>query len=389
MALRKQTACAALAAALATCIVALPALAQTDPAAEVGAKLAANTAAPLAGGHEYLAVTNYPNNLSVIDTATDSVVKTCALPDAFGPGTMQISPDRKRAYVLNNHYGDLYGVDLDSCKAVFHAALAQQWDERARAMFSIALSPDGKEIYSVVNPTKMNRDSYEVQAPRLQVWSTDGGMDAKPIRSFPAPRQTTMIQAADDSSLFIVGPDIYRMNAQTGKYDVAVPLRNWTRPLYGRPDVLYVWPQQRPQHAFNLLYTADRFPDEKKDPEKAQTMYGYVDIDLKSGKAALTDFAPFTEVYFTGGRSPKDPNVMYGVLNRLAKYDIKNEKMVASAALDHSYYCLSLNKEGDKIYLAGTFNTVAVYDADTLKKLKDIPLPGGDMAITTAQIFTR
>jgi quinohemoprotein amine dehydrogenase beta subunit len=357
--------------------------------ASIAAAAAATTGTPLQSGHEYLAVTNYPNNLSIIDAASDTVYKTCTLPDAYGPGTVQISPDKTRAYVLNNHYGDLYGVDLDTCKTVFHAALSQNWDERARAMFSIALSPNGKEIYSVVNPTKMNRDSYEVETPRMQVWSTDGGLDAKPLRSFPAPRQTTMLQAADDGSLFIVGADIYRMNVQTGKYDVAVPLRNWKRPLYGQPDVLYVWPQQRPQHTFNLLYTADRFPDEKKDPDKAQTMYGYVDIDLASGKASVTDFAPFTEIYFTGGRSPKDPNIMYGVLNRLAKYDIKNEKLLASVPLDHSYYCLTLDKTGNKIYLAGTFNTVAVYDADTLKKVKDIPVPGGDMAITTAQIFTR
>lgn len=353
------------------------------------ASLSAAADGPLQAGHEYLAVTNYPNNLTVIDTGTDSIVKTCTLPDAFGPGTIQISPDRTRAYVLNNHYGDLYGVDLDSCKTVFHAELAEAGNERARAMFSIGLSPDGKEIYSVVNPTKLNRDSYEVQSPRLQVYRTDGGLDAKPVRTFPAPRQTTMLQAADDGSLFVVGADIYRMNAQTGKYDVAVPLRNWKRPLHGQPDVLYVWPQQRPQHTLNLLYTADRFKDEKKDPASAQTMYGYVDIDLKTGNATVKDFTPVTEVYFTGGLSPKDPNAMYGVLNRLAKYDVKNEKLVEAAPLDHSYYCLSFNREGSKLYLAGTFNTVAVYDADTLKKLKDIRVPGGDMAITTAQMFTR
>jgi hypothetical protein len=177
--------------------------------------------------------------------------------------------------------------------------------------------------------------------------------------------------------------------AKTGKVDVAVPLRNWTRPQYGKPDVLYVWPQQRSQHTFNLLYTADHYKDAKNDPATAETMYGFIDIDLVTGKATLTDFAPVTEVYFSGGRSTKDPNIMFGVLNRLAKYDIKEKKLIGSAALDHSYYCFTINKAGDKIYLAGTFNTVAVYNPDTMQKMKDIHVPGGDMAITTAQIFTR
>ncbi|QOT82046.1 quinohemoprotein amine dehydrogenase subunit beta [Cupriavidus basilensis] len=344
---------------------------------------------PLRKGHEYLAVTNYPNNLNVVDAETDSMYKTCTLPDKFGPGTVQISPDRSRAYVLNNHYGDLYGVELDTCKVVFHAALAQDWSERAKAFFSIGLSRDGKEIYSIVNPTRMNRDNYAVETPRLQVYATDAGLEAKPARTFPAPRQTTLLQAADDGSLFVVGADVYKMDPATGKTEVAIPLRHWTRPLYGAPDVLSAWPQQRPQHTFNLLFTAERYRDENKEPEGAEVVYGYIDIDLRTGKSEVTDFGPFTEVFFTGGRSPKDPNLMFGVLNHLAKYDIREKKLIQSAPLDHSYYCLSLNKAGTKIYLAGTFNTVAVYDADSMRKLKDVNLPGADMAITTAQIFTR
>ena len=45
-------------------------------------------------GHEYMVTTNYPNNLHVIDLQTDTLYKSCKLPDAFGPGTIQLSPDR-------------------------------------------------------------------------------------------------------------------------------------------------------------------------------------------------------------------------------------------------------------------------------------------------------
>ena len=80
---------------------------------------------------------------------------------------------------------------------------------------------------------------------------------------------------------------------------------------------------------------------------------------------------------------------MFGVLNRLAKYDVKEQKLLQAANLDHSYYCISFNQDGSKIYLAGTFNDVAVFDADSMKQVASIKLPGGDMAITTAQIFVR
>ena len=80
---------------------------------------------------------------------------------------------------------------------------------------------------------------------------------------------------------------------------------------------------------------------------------------------------------------------MYGVLNRLVKYDIKAQKLEKAASLDHSYYCLTANKAGTKLYLTGTLNDVAIFDADSLERIGDLKLPGGDMAITTSQAFIR
>ncbi|WP_079202207.1 quinohemoprotein amine dehydrogenase subunit beta [Pseudomonas sp. CC6-YY-74] len=339
--------------------------------------------------HEYMAVTNYPNNLHIIDTHTDTLFKTCTMPDDFGPGMLLISPDKSRAYVLNNHYADIYGVELDSCNVVFHAKLAQRSNESARSMFSMAVSPDGKELYSVVNPTEKNQDHYVVGSPRLQVYSTAAGLDAKPLRSYPAPRQTYLMQMADDGTLFIVGADIYKFDVNTGKYDVALPVRNWTLPNYSAPDVLYFWPHQTKNRDFSILYTTAKFQDDKQDMATAEYKYGYFNINLKTNKIEQADFASLTELYFSGLRSPRDPNLMFGVLNRLAKYDIREQKLLQAAELDHTYYCVAFNTDGSKLYLAGTFNEIAIFDPDSLKQIGKIKLPGGDMAISTTQVFIR
>ncbi|WP_246884208.1 quinohemoprotein amine dehydrogenase subunit beta, partial [Pseudomonas chlororaphis] len=210
----------------------------------------------LNAGHEYMVTTNYPNNLHVIDLASDTLYKTCKMPDAFGPGTVQLAPDRKVAYVLNNHYADVYGVELDSCKQVFHASITQQPGEKARSMFAFTVSHDGKELYTVANPTLMLNDRYEVKPPRLDVYATDAGLKAKPVRSFPAPRQLTIMQSGDDGSLYVAGADVYKVDVKTGKFDVLIPSRHWKRPNYSAPDVLYVWNQQTYRHDFSLLYTA-------------------------------------------------------------------------------------------------------------------------------------
>ncbi|NBA94985.1 quinohemoprotein amine dehydrogenase subunit beta [Pseudomonas sp. R5(2019)] len=353
------------------------------------AQAALDESKPLNAGHEYMAVTNYPNNLHIIDLQTDSLYKTCQMPDAFGPGSVQLSPDRKIAYVLNNHYADIYGVELDSCKQVFHASISQLPGEKARSMFAFTVSHDGKELYTIANPTQILNDHYVVKQPRLDVYAADAGLDAKPVRSFPAPRQLTIMQSGDDGTLYVAGADIYKVNVQSGKFDVLIPSRHWKRPLYSAPDVLYVWNQQTWRHDFSLLYTTAKFKDDKQDPATADYLYGFFNIDLATGKTETVDFGPLTEVYFSGMRSPKDPNLMFGVLNRLAKYDIKEKKLLQAATLDHSFYCISFNKAGTKIYLSGTFNDVAIFDADTMKQVGNIKLPGGDMAITTAQIFMR
>ncbi|WP_434729369.1 quinohemoprotein amine dehydrogenase subunit beta [Pseudomonas soli] len=343
----------------------------------------------LKAGHEYLIATNYPNNLHVVEVASDTLYKTCRMPDSFGPGTAMMAPDNRTAYVLNNHFADIYGIDLDSCKTTFHANLSSVPGEVGKAMYSFAISPDGKEVYATVNPSQRLNDHYVVKPPRLEVFRTGDGLDAKPVRTFPMPRQVYLMRTADDGSLYVAGPDIYKLDVNTGKYTVALPLRSWNRPGYSAPDVLYFWPHQSSLHEFSMLYTIARFKDAKQDPASAEPLYGYLSIDLKTGKAHTQEFAELTELYFTGLRSPKDPNQMYGVLNRLARYDIAQKKLVKAANLDHTYYCVTFDKAGDKLYLGGTFNDLAVFDPNTLEKVGNIKLPGGDMSTTTPQVFVR
>ena len=343
----------------------------------------------LVKGHEYLAVTNYPDNLHLIDVATDKVYKTCNMPGQFGPGTVSISPDKKRAYVLGNGFRQVYGFDLDTCKLEFNAVFAQAANEDARAMFSFAVSADGKELYSVNNAVHKSIDHYTIQQPRLQVFSTDGGVNAKPVRSFPAPRQVYIMQAADDGSLYMAGPDIYKVNVQDGSYTVAIPSRNWKRENYGQPDVLYFWPHQQVNRDFSILYTAPKFTDASQNLETAEYKYGFFNVNLATGETETKDFGDVVEIYFTGQRSPKEPNLMYGLLNLLTKYDIEKQELLQAQELDHTYYNLHFSTNGDKIYLVGTLNDISIHDAQTLEKTGSISLPGGDMAITTAQVFIR
>ena len=350
---------------------------------------AANEALALKSGSEYLMVANYPNNLNVVDLASESVFKTCALPDAFGPGTTQISPDRRTAYILNNRFGTIYGIELDTCKVTFRAEMSQGENERAKSIASFTVSPDGKELYAVQNPTQINRDHYRVGEPRFAVYDTSAGLEAKPVRVYSAPRQANIMLAGDDGAVYLAGPNIYKVDVKTGEMTVALPIRDWQRPTHAPLDVLYIWPVQTPQRDFTILYTTAKFQDEKQDMATAEYQYGFLNVDLKSGDTEAREFGPLTEIYFTGMRSPRDRNVIYGLLHRLTKYDISGQKLLAAAELDHTYYTLLTNQAGSRLYLTGTFNDISIHDADTLAKVGQVKLPGGDMSLGTGQVFVR
>ena len=57
--------------------------------------------------------------------------------------------------------------------------------------------------------------------------------------------------------------------------------------------------------------------------------------------------------------------------------------------MEHTYYCVTFDSKGEKLYLGGTFNDLAVFSPDTLEKVGNIKLPGGDMSTSTPQVFVR
>ncbi|MFP8778333.1 quinohemoprotein amine dehydrogenase subunit beta [Hydrogenophaga sp. RWCD_12] len=366
------------------CALALAALA---PAAVQAAPL--NADKPLVPGDEYLVVASNPDNLHVVDLKADALYKSCAVPGSVAPGTMVMSPDKTTAYLVTNHFDEVHGIALDTCQVVFHAKMAQKPEERAKALFALSVSNDSKQLYVIQTPTTLHSDHYRIGEPRLAVYDAKAGEGAKPLRTLPAPRQVTVMATGHDGSLYMVGPDIYKFDPVTGKQTVAIPSRNWKRPHFAPPDVLSVWPMKNANDDFTILYTTAKFKGKDGDMANAEFLYGYFNVNLKTGKTETRDFAPFTEIYFTGTRSPKDPNLMFGVLNRLAKYDIKQKKLLKAAEIPYSHYTVSMNREGSKVYLGGTWNNLTVYDAAELKPVTTIALPGGDMGAASPQTFTR
>lgn len=342
-----------------------------------------------ANAKEYLVGVNRPNNLFVIDVDKQQVIQNCDLPGRFGLGTVALSPDNRIAYVLNNGSEDVYGVALDNCKLVFQARQSQG-NIRVKSMASIALSRDGKELYTVQLRTQLLPDQLTALEPRFAVYSTTSGLDAKPVRSFAVPRQITTLAVGKDGTVYASGPDFYGIDPQTGEVEVVLAGRSFEQPLHTNPDGATNWNIGGAVNEFLRPYLTVKFADESYSMETAQPIWGYMRVDLETGESIRTEVGNYQSMIFSGATHPKKNGLFYGVLNQLQKYDVEARQLVNTVDLDHAYYCLVFSPKGDKIYLGGTLGDIAIYDPETLMKLGNIDLPGGgDMAMSSFQVFSR
>lgn len=336
---------------------------------------------------DYLATVSRKNELHIVDTTTNKLYKTCKLQGSYMSGGMIISPKGDTAYILQDNWGAVYGYDLNSCENTFIAKFSQESNVREMSIFSFTLSPDGKKLYTISNPTQMLNDRYKVLDPVFKTFNTNDGLDAKPIDSFKAPRQITVMSTADDGTIYAAGSNIYKIDTEKKEFVVAKKLRNWDKTNYSSPDTLAMWPIGSVSKEFLLMYTTAKFPNDKMDINEAEFFWGATRVDLKTNEIVQEEFAPLEYVMFTGMTHPKDSNLLYGVLTDLTKFDRKNQKVLKRVWLDRTYYCINFATDGSKIYLGGTFNDIAVYNPDTLEKITKITLPDGDVGAGTLQVF--
>src|SRR5215510_1405573 len=115
----------------------------------------------------YLLASAHPNNLLVIDTETDTVVKDIAL-EGRGPA-LNIAPNPAHpqyAYVVNELARSLAKVDLDEGKQVTSFPLSNE-DELVRTM-AIDVNPQGTRLFIYEMPLKKGVGRYEAEEPRIR-----------------------------------------------------------------------------------------------------------------------------------------------------------------------------------------------------------------------------
>jgi hypothetical protein len=318
----------------------------------------------------YLLASVHPNNLIVIDTETDKVVKNIAL-EGRGPA-MNIAPNPAQpqfAYVVNELAQSVGMVDLDEGKQVLSFPLAGQ-DELVRTM-AIDVNPQGTRLFIHEMPVKREPGRFVAKENRIKVVDLTTN---KVLKTFPAPRQVMAMASSKDGKrlyVFSIGQDIFVYDAERGTEIDRIPLVNRNITGIARTDGLPAW---NPYQENDFLLS---FGIITSDALTGQMTVGIASLDLSQPEPELktSELQPFTADNYnlTGFLSPKT-NKVYFSYNSLWKMDPKTRRVEKTAELSNTYFASLVHPEGKKLYAGANWHDIAVFDAETLAPITKIEL---------------
>jgi quinohemoprotein amine dehydrogenase beta subunit len=354
-------------------------------AISTGCATTAQATGAQAGGEEYLLTVTRPGQLHVIDVKTHEIVRSCDIPGKFGSGAMSLAPDGRVAFVLGNMWEDVYGFDITNCEIVF-SAIQSTPTIKVKSFQSLAVSADGKELYTVQNPVRHHLDRFEVMEPRLAVFNIADGQNAQPDRTFPVNRRITKLATTLKGEVILGGADVEAIDPRTGAVRMVSALASWDRgPLWLPPDAFAMHSQGEHRNEYIMPFVTAQFDTEEWDFETAAWWWGMSRVDLNTGEAELMETFPFEFIVFNFITHPQNPNILYGAFNQLSMHDIEKKETLTVVPLDHTYYNLNISGDGRTIFVGGAGNDISVHDAETLAKVGAIQLPG-DMSTSDLRV---
>lgn len=324
-----------------------------------------------------------PDRLFVVDADQRAVRSEWKVPNAGGQiFTIVTSPDGRVAYTLVNRMESISGIDLKTGKEVFRAELSTPGVRRVKNFIALDVTPDGKHLIAYLLPIGLKPSTYQVEEPQFAIFRTDAGLDARPERTFPAPRRLVMILARPSGkSFYALGVDLYEYDLATGKLLGTRGVQNWQLPQHGPPDVLAFWPVTEPTGVFTTPVYAE------KSGDGAGIKTAMMSLDLASGALEFNDFEDTTALIFSTVLSP-DRKFAYGTYTTLTKVDMASHTLAKRVPQDHTYYAVGIARDGHEVYVGGAMCDIGFYDPATLEKRARLKLPGcGDQSLATLRVI--
>jgi DNA-binding beta-propeller fold protein YncE len=295
---------------LRVCCSSMLAFALTMPAASAWAKW-------------YMVVGTLPNNVEIVDTTIDKVVRTVPL-EGQGP-VLQIATNPatpRYAYATTNLDQAVAVVDLEQGEQI--ATIKLSSDTETVRVSGTNLNTKGDRLYISEMPLKVSLGRYQHEEPRFRVSDTATNQT---IKTFPAPAQTMSFGFSPEGKkifAFCVGQDILVLDSGDGHLLSTIPLahRNITgvRATYGLPLLVNCQEQ-------NYLLTFAIIVEDSITNTDILAI-GILDLKQEHPKLDIVETEPFVEDWYSveGIGTTPDRHKAFFVWNDLWKVDYKTRK---------------------------------------------------------------
>ncbi|HTS47023.1 MAG TPA: hypothetical protein VMH05_03715 [Bryobacteraceae bacterium] len=309
----------------------------------------------------------HPHGIVVFDGTRDEIV-TVIETRGRAPKELVPSEDGKFVYVTSDGRAKLEVVNLQT-RAVDRVLDLAPAGYRL-TIFGVALNRKGDRLYVHVKPVRELGDRYVVEAP--QIWSVDiaTGKTGK-IAEVPQ-GVSALALMPDERRLIAWGRDIYYVDIAQGRITDTYRLMNPVNPTEGALNTLAFFIQYERSGIFSIPYYT-------KDPITSKDLMGLVDLDVDTGKVETVELGSPVPLY-SAVVSP-DRKRAYAVMNQLIAVDLEKKRILQTVDLDRTRYVANISRDGKRLFVSGAAPYIHVYDADTLKLIKTVDLPG-DPALT-------
>jgi hypothetical protein len=315
-----------------------------------------------AQGRELYVVPMHPRSLLLFDGNSDTIVGEIHT-RGRNPRELVSSADGKWVYATTGSRTQVEAVNLQTraVERVFSIAPAGY----RLTIFGMTLSRKGDSLYLHVKPVRELQDEYKLDPP--QVWSLDLGT-GKTKKIAEVPQGVGALVATNDGRLVASGRDFYYIDVAKGRIVETLPMETVEQPDRGPMDMLAFFAQPERSKVLSVPYYTT-------SPITGRDMFGLANLDAETGKLDLVDLGRPSIPLYSAVVSP-DRKRAYGVMAQLVAVDLQERKLLKVVDLEHTCYIINISHDGKKLYVSGAAHFIHVYDAETLKLLKTLDLPG-------------
>jgi DNA-binding beta-propeller fold protein YncE len=323
-------------------------------------------------GNGTLYVGSFPNQISIIDEATSTIVGKIPYKSGM-PRRTSLSRDRTRFYTIEADMEIVEILDIAS-RSTIDAFSLSAGNKKVRIK-TLDPDPTNRYVMMVTRAATKQVDHWEIGPSELVQYDL---ASHKILRTVPWPkdeeRENANIQFSPDGKLMYL----------FGEQDVLI----YETEAFKQVDT---WELSKPQEEGLARFQAgstDAINDEPgfytglftmQDPIQNRRVMGIARVNLSAKTVEFSALGPATSVGFTMAPGRK---IAYGLFNDIGRYEFWKFDLESKRVIDRTEFkgrprmSLRTSSNGKVLYIYNAGDTIDLYDAATYKYMKTINLPG-------------